>query len=56
MAATISGITTGLAKDTKGEVSIMVWSGDGEYYEDIGNPDSAAGKKLQILARLWLRT
>lgn len=40
------GITTGLAKDTKGEVSIMVWSGDGEYYEDIGNPDSAAGKKL----------
>ena len=40
------GITTGLAKDTTGEVSIMVWSGDGEYYEDIGNPDSAAGKKL----------
>lgn len=40
------GITTGLDKDTKGEVSIMVWSGDGEYYEDIGNPKSEAGKKL----------
>lgn len=40
------GITTGLSADTKGEVSIMVWSGDGEYYEDIGNPNSTAGKKL----------
>lgn len=40
------GVTTGLASDTKGEVSIMVWSGDGEYYEDIGNPNSSAGKKL----------
>lgn len=40
------GITTGLDKDTKGEVSIMVWSGDGKYYEDIGNPDSKDGKKL----------
>lgn len=40
------GVTTGLSADTKGEVSIMVWSGDGEYYEDIGNPNSTAGKKL----------
>lgn len=40
------GITTGLKADTEGEVSIMVWSGDGEYYEDIGNPNSKAGKKL----------
>ena len=40
------GVTTGLDKDTKGDISIMVWSGDGNYYEDIGNPDSAAGKKL----------
>ena len=27
------GVTTGLKSDTKGEVSIMVWSGDGEYYD-----------------------
>lgn len=40
------GVTTGLDPETEGEVSIMVWSGDGEYYEDIGNPDSKAGKKL----------
>ena len=39
-------ITTGLDKNVKGEVSVMVWSGDGEYYEDIGNPKSTAGKKL----------
>ena len=39
-------ITTGLDKKVKGEVSVMVWSGDGEYYEDIGNPKSTAGKKL----------
>ena len=29
-------ITTGLDKNVKGEVSVMAWSGDGEYYEDIG--------------------
>ena len=40
------GVTTGLNADTKGDISIMVWSGDGKYYEDIGNPDSKAGKKL----------
>ena len=40
-------ITTGLDKNVKGEVSVMVWSGDGEYYEDIGNPKSTAGKKLE---------
>lgn len=26
-----------LDKDAAGEVSIMVWSGDGEYYEDLGH-------------------
>ncbi len=46
------GVTTGLKSDTKGEVSIMVWSGDGEYYEDIGNPDSAAGKKLSDIKKI----
>ena len=40
------GITTNLDKNVTGEVSIMVWSGDGEYYEDIGNPKSKAGAKL----------
>ena len=40
------GVTTGLNADTKGDISIMVWSGDGKYYEDIGNPDSKAGKQL----------
>lgn len=29
----------GLDKDTKGEVSIMMWSGDSEYYEDLGHKD-----------------
>lgn len=46
------GVTTGLAADTEGEVSIMVWSGDGEYYEDIGNPDSKAGKKLSDSSKI----
>ena len=40
------GISMKLDKNVKGDISIMVWSGDGNYYEDIGNPDSAAGKKL----------
>lgn len=40
------GVTTKLDKNAKGEISIMVWSGDGEYYEDIGNPKSKAGSKL----------
>lgn len=26
-----------LDKDTAGELSVMLWSGDGEYYEDIGS-------------------
>lgn len=32
-----TGLTTDLAADTEGEISIMLWSGDGEYHEDIGN-------------------
>lgn len=31
------GITTGLAADTVGEISIMMWAGDGKYHEDIGH-------------------
>lgn len=30
-------VTSGISKDTAGEVSIMVWAGDGEYYEDLGH-------------------
>lgn len=40
------GATNIIDQDTEGEVSVMVWSGDGQYYEDIGNPNSDAGKKL----------
>lgn len=34
-----AGATTGLATDTKGDVSIMLWSGDGKYYEDLGHQE-----------------
>lgn len=32
-------MSTGLNKDAEGDISIMVWSGDGQYYEDIGHMD-----------------
>ena len=32
--------STGLVdSDTKGDISIMTWSGDGKYHEDIGSKD-----------------
>lgn len=34
--------TTGLDTETSGEVSIMVWSGDSKYYEDLGHQDLSA--------------
>ncbi len=33
------GATTGLATDTEGDISIMLWSGDSKYYEDLGHQD-----------------
>ena len=33
------GLTTGLASDTTADISIMTWSGDSKYYEDIGSMD-----------------
>lgn len=37
-------VTTGLSTDTKGDISIMVWSGDSKYYEDLGHQDLSADK------------
>ncbi|MFQ9514574.1 MAG: ABC transporter substrate-binding protein [Eubacterium sp.] len=34
-----TGVTTGLDTETSGDISIMLWSGDGEYYEDLGHQD-----------------
>ncbi len=31
-------------KDTKGDISIMIWGGDGKYHEDIGSEDLSDSK------------
>ena len=36
------GATTGLDKNAEGDISIMCWSGDSKYYEDLGHQDLAA--------------
>lgn len=38
------GLTTGLASDTTADISIMTWSGDSKYYEDIGSMDLSTDK------------
>ena len=38
------GLTTGLASDTTADISIMTWSGDSKYYEDIGGMDLSTDK------------
>lgn len=37
-----SAVTTGLDTNTEGDISIMCWSGDSKYYEDLGHQDLAA--------------
>ena len=39
-----AGATTGLDTNASGEVSIMVWSGDSEYYKDLGHQDLSPEK------------
>lgn len=39
-----AGATGLVNKDVKGDISIMVWSGDGKYYEDLGGQDLNAAK------------
>lgn len=36
------GATTGLDTKTEGDISIMCWSGDSKYYEDLGHQDLKA--------------
>lgn len=36
---TSTDMSTGLDKDATGDISIMLWSGDSNYYEDIGHMD-----------------
>ena len=38
------GLTNGLASDTTADISIMTWSGDSKYYEDIGSMDLSTDK------------
>lgn len=37
--STNTGATTGLDTKTEGDISIMCWSGDSKYYEDLGHKD-----------------
>lgn len=50
-----AGFSTGLDTETEGDISIMLWSGDGKYYEDIGNQelseaDLTTGNVAQVYA------